>query len=66
VRIKIARWPSGKVANASPEYEDCRQLAARHAVPLKEVMREAMQAYARATEEAGQEAPGKDTGKEGL
>ena len=27
VRIKIARWPSGEVANASPEYEDCRQLS---------------------------------------
>jgi pyridinium-3,5-bisthiocarboxylic acid mononucleotide nickel chelatase len=27
VRIKIARWPSGEVANASPEYEDCRNLA---------------------------------------
>ena len=25
VRIKIARWPDGEVANASPEYEDCRQ-----------------------------------------
>jgi len=45
VGIKIARWPGGKVANASPEYEDCRQLATRHAVPLKEVMQEAMRAY---------------------
>ncbi len=46
VRIKIARWPSGKVANASPEYEDCRALAAQHAVPLKQVMEAAMRAYA--------------------
>jgi hypothetical protein len=46
VSIKIARWPSGAVANASPEYEDCRLLAAKHAVPLKQVMQEAMQAYA--------------------
>jgi uncharacterized protein (TIGR00299 family) protein len=46
VRIKIARWPSGKAANASPEYEDCRKLAAGHAVPLKDVMQAAMQAYA--------------------
>jgi uncharacterized protein (TIGR00299 family) protein len=45
-RIKIARWPSGKVANASPEYEDCRLLATLHSVPLKEVMQRAMQAYA--------------------
>ena len=26
VRIKIARWNSGIIANASPEYEDCRSL----------------------------------------
>lgn len=45
VGIKIARWPSGKVANASPEFEDCRLLATRHSVPLKEVMQEAMRAY---------------------
>ena len=29
VRIKIARWPAGEVANASPEYEDCRSLRPR-------------------------------------
>ncbi len=42
VRIKVARWPSGEVANASPEYEDCRKLAREHKVPLKQVMQEAM------------------------
>jgi len=47
-RIKIARWPSGKVANASPEYEDCRLLATAHSVPLKEVMQEAMRIFAAA------------------
>ena len=46
VCIKIARWPNGKIANASPEYEDCRLLATLHSVPLKEVMQRAMQAYA--------------------
>ncbi|MGA3012266.1 MAG: nickel pincer cofactor biosynthesis protein LarC [Terracidiphilus sp.] len=46
VKIKIARWPDGKIANASPEYEDCRQLAGAHAVPLKQVMEEAMRVYA--------------------
>jgi len=46
VRIKIARWPSGKIANASPEYEDCRLLSTLHAVPLKQVMQQAMQSYA--------------------
>ena len=44
VRIKIARLPDGKIANAAPEYEDCRQLAAQHSVPLKQVMEEAMRA----------------------
>jgi uncharacterized protein (TIGR00299 family) protein len=48
VGIKIARWPAGAVANASPEYEDCRLLATQHSVPLKQVMQEAMQAYAAA------------------
>lgn len=46
VKIKIARWPSGEVANASPEYEDCRRLAEEHGVPLKQVMQEAMRIYA--------------------
>jgi len=44
--MKIARWPSGDVANASPEYEDCRGLSRQHAVPLKQVMQEAMRVYA--------------------
>jgi len=46
VRIKIARLPNGIIANAAPEYEDCRRLATEHSVPLKQVMEEAMQAYA--------------------
>lgn len=46
IQIKIARWPSGKIANASPEYEDCRRLATEHSVPLKQVMQEAMRIYA--------------------
>ena len=45
VRIKIARWPSGAVANASPEYEDCRCLAAEHSVPLKQIHQTAMSLY---------------------
>jgi len=51
VRIKIAHWPSGAVANASPEYEDCRRLAAEHSVPLKQVMQEAVQAWLRETKD---------------
>jgi hypothetical protein len=46
VRMKVARWPDGVVANVSPEYEDCRTLARKHAVPLKQVMQDAMRAYA--------------------
>ena len=56
VRMKIARWPSGEVANASPEYEVCRNIARQHGVPLKHVMQEAMRAYAeqeRAPREGG-------------
>jgi uncharacterized protein (DUF111 family) len=45
VRIKIARWPSGEIANAAPEYEDCRALARKHSVPLKQVMQEAMRVF---------------------
>jgi uncharacterized protein (DUF111 family) len=52
VCIKIARWPSGEIANASPEYEDCRKLATLHSVPLKQVMQEAVRAF-EATEKGG-------------
>ena len=45
-RIKVARWPSGDVANASPEFEVCRSIAHQNSVPLKRVMQEAMRAYA--------------------
>jgi len=46
VRIKIARWADGAAANASPEYEDCRELATKHSVALKRVMQQAMSIYA--------------------
>ena len=48
VKMKIARLPSGEIANAAPEYEDCRRLAEEHRVPLKQVMQEAMRIYASA------------------
>jgi hypothetical protein len=48
VCIKIARWPNGEIANAAPEYEDCRRLAVEHSVPLKQVMQESMRIYAAA------------------
>ena len=49
VKIKIARWPSGEVANTAPEYEDCRKLAAQYSVPLKQVMQQASNLYAALT-----------------
>ena len=48
VRIKIANM-NGSVSNYAPEYEDCRALAEAHRVPLKEVIQEAVQAYASGT-----------------
>ncbi|MGD0631816.1 MAG: nickel pincer cofactor biosynthesis protein LarC [Terracidiphilus sp.] len=46
VQVKIARWTSGEIANASPEYEDCRVIAMQHKLPLKQVMQEAMRIFA--------------------
>jgi hypothetical protein len=46
VHVKVARWPSGEIANASPEYEDCRKVAQQRSIPLKQVMQEVMQAFA--------------------
>jgi len=46
VRMKIARWADGGAANASPEYEDCRAIAAKHSIALKRVMQDAMRIYA--------------------
>ena len=46
VRLKIASM-NGTVTNYAPEYEDCRKIAVEHRVPLKSVMNEAMEAYAK-------------------
>jgi uncharacterized protein (TIGR00299 family) protein len=46
VRIKIASL-NGTVTSYAPEYEDCRRLAAEQKIPLKTVMNEAMEAYAK-------------------
>jgi hypothetical protein len=51
VSIKIARWPSGEVANAAPEYEDCRRIAAAHSVPLKAVTQQALRIFSATGEE---------------
>jgi hypothetical protein len=46
VRIKVASSANGEVLNASPEYEDCRRIAAENKIPLKHVMQQAAQAWA--------------------
>jgi pyridinium-3,5-bisthiocarboxylic acid mononucleotide nickel chelatase len=51
VRIKIARWPSGEIANAAPEYEDCRRLAEAHSIPLKLITEQARRMFAAREEE---------------
>jgi uncharacterized protein (TIGR00299 family) protein len=40
VRFKLARW-EGRMVNLAPEYEDCKRLALKKRVPLKEVFEEA-------------------------
>jgi len=44
VSIKIGSL-NGTVTNYAPEYEDCREIAAKHDVPLKSVMQEALREY---------------------
>jgi uncharacterized protein (TIGR00299 family) protein len=40
IRFKLARW-TGRIVNLSPEYEDCKRLALKKRIPLKEVFEEA-------------------------
>jgi hypothetical protein len=51
IRMKIARLPSGEIANAAPEYEDCRRIATAHSVPLKQVTEQARRMFAARIEE---------------
>jgi len=44
VRVKVASR-NGQVLNATPEFEDCAQLATAHGLPVKEVQALAMKAY---------------------
>lgn len=45
VKIKVGLLENGEVVNSSPEFEDCRLIAEKHLVPLKQVMQAAMSAY---------------------
>jgi len=47
IRIKVGVLDSGEVVNYAPEYEDCRLIAEKHSVPLKQVMQTAIAAYLR-------------------
>ena len=40
IRFKLARW-EGRMVNLAPEYEDCKRLALKKRVPLKQVFEEA-------------------------
>ncbi|HKY31945.1 MAG TPA: nickel pincer cofactor biosynthesis protein LarC [Candidatus Polarisedimenticolia bacterium] len=44
VRVKVASL-DGRVMQAQPEYEDCRRLASRRGVPLKDVQAAAISSY---------------------
>lgn len=46
VSIKVARDAEGKVLNAAPEYEECRELAGNNSIPLKQIMQSALAAWA--------------------
>jgi len=46
VRMKVANR-NGTFTNYAPEYEDCRKIAVERKVPLKTVMNQAMEAYAK-------------------
>ncbi|MDP2967859.1 MAG: LarC family nickel insertion protein, partial [Deltaproteobacteria bacterium] len=43
IRFKLAKW-EGRVANFSPEYDDCKRLALSHRVSIKEIFDEARRA----------------------
>jgi uncharacterized protein (TIGR00299 family) protein len=40
IRFKLARW-EGRMVNLSPEYDDCKRLALRKRIPLKEIFEQA-------------------------
>jgi pyridinium-3,5-bisthiocarboxylic acid mononucleotide nickel chelatase len=39
IHFKLARW-EGRVVNVSPEYEDCKRLALKKGIPLKDIFEE--------------------------
>jgi hypothetical protein len=45
VKMKVGMLNDGEVVNYAPEFEDCRLIAERHSIPLKQVMQGAVSAY---------------------
>lgn len=45
VRVKVSADDSGKTINALPEYDDCKRIAKRSGVPLKEVYQKVLLTY---------------------
>jgi uncharacterized protein (TIGR00299 family) protein len=45
IRIKVSRAPDGRVMNYAPEFEDCKNAAEKHHVPVREVQTAALNAY---------------------
>jgi uncharacterized protein (TIGR00299 family) protein len=44
IRVKVGLL-DGEIVNCAPEYEECRAIAEKHAVPLKQVMQAAVAAW---------------------
>jgi len=51
IHYELARW-EGKMVSLSPEYEDCKRLATKKGVPLKDVFEEARRVAMISTERA--------------
>src|SRR5262245_13293087 len=45
IKIKVSRAPDGRVMNYAPEFEDCKNAAEKHHVPVREVQTAALNAY---------------------
>jgi hypothetical protein len=52
VRVKVSKT-GREITNISPEYEDCKEIAIKHGIPLKEVYEEATMAARKDTLAAG-------------
>jgi pyridinium-3,5-bisthiocarboxylic acid mononucleotide nickel chelatase len=45
IRIKVSRARDGRIMNYAPEFEDCKNAAEKHHVPVREVQTAALNAY---------------------